>query len=275
MMDPSEVATAMKVFSFGGGVQSTAALVLAAQSDLQVDAFLFANVGDDSEHPDTLRYVREVAMPYAARRGIELIELQRRRKSGEIETLYKRLTRPGSRSIGIPVRMGGSGAPGNRACTADFKIRVIAKWCWQHGARPQRPATTLLGISLDEWRRMRNDSGISYTRLAYPLIDRRMSRQDCINTIARADLPIPPKSACVFCPYHRLSTWRKMRDKQPDLFAKSVELERFINARRAALGKDKVWFSRALKPLDKAVGDVSQPSLFEDDDACESGFCMV
>lgn len=80
----------MWVFSFGGGVQSTAALMLAARGELEVDAFLFAHVGDDSENPATLRNVHEVAMPYAATHGLALIELQRRRKTGQVETLYKR-----------------------------------------------------------------------------------------------------------------------------------------------------------------------------------------
>src|SRR5947209_1941983 len=49
----------LKVFSFGGGVQSTAALVLAARGEIDYQTFLFANVGGDSENPETLRYVRE------------------------------------------------------------------------------------------------------------------------------------------------------------------------------------------------------------------------
>lgn len=42
----------LRVFSYGGGVQSTAALVLAAQGRIDFPAFVFANVGEDSEHPD-------------------------------------------------------------------------------------------------------------------------------------------------------------------------------------------------------------------------------
>ncbi len=45
----------MRVISYGGGVQSTALLVLANRGEIRyVDAALFANVGDDSEDPDTL-----------------------------------------------------------------------------------------------------------------------------------------------------------------------------------------------------------------------------
>lgn len=270
----------MQVFSFGGGVQSTAALVLAAQGELACDAFLFANVGEDSEHPATLRYVREVAMPYAERNGIALHELRRVRKDGSTETLYGRLTNGSSRSIDIPVRLAGSGAPARRNCTVGFKVRVIASWCWKHGARPQRPATTMLGISLDEFQRMRNDSGFSYTRLAYPLIDRRMNRQDCMNVIARAGLAIPPKSSCWFCPFHSMRRWQEMRDNEPELFERACGLEAMLGERASKLHmsrgytNDRVYFTRKLIPLAKAVGEMSTRSLFEDE-VCESGYCMT
>lgn len=274
------------VFSFGGGVQSTAALVLAAQGNLDCQTFLFCNVGDDSENPDTLRYVREVAMPYADQHGIELIELQRIRRTGEIETLYGRLTRPGSKTIGIPVRLAGSGMPAQRNCTADFKIRLTAKWCRQHGATKAHPVTTLLGISLDEFQRMRNDSGIAYTRLGYPLIDRRLTRQDCRNIIAGAGLPIPPKSSCWFCPFHTVRAWRDLRDTRPDLFQKACDLEALLTARAKTLKRtprkgappaerEAVFMSSKMHPLAQVVGDAIQPTLPEFDDVCESGYCMV
>ncbi len=49
----------LRVCSYGGGVQPTALLVLAAQGTIDYRTFLFCNVGDDSEHPATLCYVRE------------------------------------------------------------------------------------------------------------------------------------------------------------------------------------------------------------------------
>lgn len=76
-----------KGFSYGGGVQSTAALALAAQGIIDFPVFLFCNVGDDSENPETLTYVHDVAMPYAREHGIEVIELQKVLRSGTQETL--------------------------------------------------------------------------------------------------------------------------------------------------------------------------------------------
>jgi hypothetical protein len=86
--------TEIRSFSFGGGVQSTAALVLAAQGRIDFPLFLFANVGDDSENPATLRYVEEYAKPYAADHGIELVVLDRKKRDGSTETLMGRLVNP-------------------------------------------------------------------------------------------------------------------------------------------------------------------------------------
>ena len=60
----------VRAFSYGGGVQSTACLVLAVEGRIDFKTFLFANVGADSEHPDTLDYVYQVAMPYAKSCGL-------------------------------------------------------------------------------------------------------------------------------------------------------------------------------------------------------------
>ncbi|XRQ07579.1 hypothetical protein ACN3XK_65600, partial [Actinomadura welshii] len=188
----------IRAFSYGGGWQSTAALVLAAQGRIDFSTFLFANVGDDSEHPATLRYIRDHAAPYAAAHGIDLRELHRIRRDGTTETLYGRLTREGSRSIPIPVRMS-NGAPGTRSCTADFKIRVIGRWLKAHGASPANPATIAIGISLDEIHRANTRRHEPYERIVYPLLDLGIRRTDCPRIIRSADLPLPPKSACWFC----------------------------------------------------------------------------
>lgn len=267
----------MRIFSFGGGVQSTASLVLAAQGKIDYRTFLFCNVGEDSEHPDTLQYVREVAMPYAQQHGIELIELQKTR-FGKPDSIYSALMRP-NRSVGIPVRMNGNGAPGNRSCTADFKIKVVDKWLKAHGAK-ETGAVVGLGISLDEFQRVKanTDPGtLAWKQNSHPLIfdvPAPMDRQDCINVIKDAGLPVPPKSACWFCPFHRLSRWQEMRSKEPALFWQAVELEKALNERREMLGKDPVWFSTKLKPLDQATSELEQASLFQDE-MCDSGYCFV
>lgn len=250
----------MRVFSFGGGVQSTAALVLAAQGKIDYRVFLFSNVGDDSENPDTLDYVKSVSVPFSQKNGLALHELRRETNNGE--TLYQRTLRETS-GVRIPVRMK-NGMPGRRSCTQGFKIDVIRRWLGK-GTH-----TVGLGISWDEVHRMR-DSGNARFINEYPLIELRMTRAVCLEIVRAAGLPQPPKSACWFCPFHRKSEWADMRRDKPELFERAVELEKILTAKRAALGRDAVFMAAGGVSLSVAIGD--QPRLIEDD-ACDSGYCF-
>ena len=271
---PATEAPPVRAMSFGGGVQSTAMLVLAAEKRIDYALALFCNVGDDSEHPDTLAYVRDHSQPYAEAHGIDLVTLRKTKRDGSLETVYSRVN-DANESIGIPVRMS-SGAPASRHCTIDFKVRLIAKELKRRGATKDAPATVALGISIDEYHRMRSESGIPHEVLDYPLIDARISRKDCLRIVRGAGLPAPPKSSCWFCPYHTVAAWSQMREDRPDLFAASVAMERRINVKREALGQNRVFFSSRLKPLDLAISE-PQPRLFRDDDAaCDiGGYCGV
>ena len=92
----------LRAVAYGGGVQSTALLVLAAQGQIDFPVFLFCNVGADSEDPATLTYVEDHAKPYAALHGIQLHELHRVRRDGTTETLYGRLARGRRRFAASP-----------------------------------------------------------------------------------------------------------------------------------------------------------------------------
>lgn len=259
----------LRAFSFGGGVQSTSCLVLAGQGLIDFPLFIFANVGADSENPDTLRYLDEVARPYAAAHGIELVVVEKS------ETLRDRVVRS-ERSVPIPVRMSGSGAIGTRQCTQRFKIMPIAAELRRRGATTASPAVVGLGISLDEWHRVRSEAPLPYERLSYPLIDLRMDRQDCLNLITREGLPVPPKSSCTFCPFHTMGQWRDLLRTNPERFEQAAELEDVINDHRQEMGRDAVWLSPSLRPLHDAVRETGQLSLFDDDRSCDiAGYCHV
>ncbi|MFJ3289951.1 phosphoadenosine phosphosulfate reductase [Streptomyces sp. NPDC086669] len=309
----------IRSISYGGGVQSTALLVLAAQKHIDFPLFLMANVGDDSENPATLRYVEEYARPFAAEHGIELAVLDRRKRDGSIETLWGRLVNPRqcdrckgsgsvfhsntddeddglpadldqprqcprcrgegmvqSRSLPIPVRMS-NGAPGQRSCTADFKIKVIGKELKRRGASEKNPAVIGIGISVDEIHRANNRKVEPHEVITYPLLDLGLRRTDCARIIREAGLPVPPKSSCFFCPFHRPETWHDQRRNEPELFEKSCQLEELLNARRDELGKDHVYLTRFNRPLREAIPDGVDllPMFDEADGLCDSGWCMT
>lgn len=268
-----------RVFSFGGGRQSMAVLVAQSLGLLPYtfDYFVFANVGAKAEKPATLRYLNEVAKPYAERHGIKLIETERINRQGKPVDLYE-YTMAADKSVPIPVYMAG-GAPGNRTCTTDWKIKVIDRWV--KGMASGLRVEIGLGISLDEVERMKvsqwsdRQAGKEgrplgyWKRPVYPLIDLRWFVNDCVNLIESAGLPLPVKSSCWFCPFQSRSQWVDMRRSDPDLFDRALGLEARINQTREHLGRDSVYLHRALQPLDQAVS--SQMSLFPDDDC--TGYC--
>jgi hypothetical protein len=268
----------MRVISYGGGVQSTAMIVLAAQGKIpKPDAALFCNVGDDSEHPSSIAYVRDVMTPWAEAHGIPVHELHRVKRDGTTETLHGRLTKPGSRSLPIPVYFS-SGSIGGRACTADFKIRVIGKWLKANGATKENPAEVCIGISLDEIHRASSKRVEDYEKPVYPLLDLRIDRSKCQTIIAEAGLPVPGKSSCYFCPFHRPTVWRDLHEERPDLFQKAVELENTLNERRRENGKTPVYLTRFGRPLNEAISTEEIPLIPLDDlgaHGCDSGHCFT
>jgi hypothetical protein len=265
----------LRVFAHGGGVQSTAALVLSAQRKIDFPVHLFSNVGDQAEHPDTLAYVRDVSMPYAKAHGIELHEIRKVLRDGTPDDLYVRMTRPGSMSMPIPVRGADTGKPGGRGCTAEFKLRVIWKWNKAHGATEDNPAQVGIGITVDEIERAGRGQDEPGEVREYPLVDLGLHRNDCHRIITEAGLPTPPKSACYFCPFHRPRVWAEMRRDRPDLFEKAAALEDSLNERRP--GKSPVYLTRFGRPLRECIGP-AQATLFDaspDIDTCDEGVCFV
>lgn len=267
----------LRIISYGGGVQSTAMCVLATQGALgRVDAAIMSNVGDDSEHPASLRFVREIMIPWAAERGlrVEMIDPVRR---GEKTTIMKEIMRENSRRIVIPV-YGDVGAPLSRTCTADFKVGAIGRWAKQNGASKDSPADVMIGISVDEIERAGRGKNEPWETRLYPLLDLGLRRSDCEQIIKDAGLPVPPKSSCFFCPFHRPLTWSELRRDEPELFDKAQMLEDHINDRQKQWDRNPLYLTRFGKRLSDAIPE-AQSSLFSHEgpgeDGCDSGYCWT
>jgi hypothetical protein len=180
----------------------------------------------------------------------------------------------------------------NRKCTGRFKIQEIKKkvreilgdkikdWRREHrrGMKPPVLVQQWIGISTDEIQRMKM-SDVPYIENVFPLIDVRLSRQHCIEGLARYGWTAI-KSACVFCPFRDNKGWQELKTSFPDDFAKAVE---FDEAMRLGLDeydevvRDKAYIHRSLKPLKdiEFVSGVPDPQIsFSFLDECE-GMCGV
>lgn len=135
-----------------------------------------------------------------------------------------------------------------------------------------------IGISLDEATRMK-PSRDPWSAHRWPLVDMRMNRHDCLRWMAEKDFPVPPRSACVYCPFHSDAEWRRLRDNEPEEFAKAVEVEKGIQRAHAAVtteGKMQgtAYLHDSLVPLDQVDfstdEDHGQQVMFQNE--CE-GMC--
>lgn len=269
----------MRVISYGGGVQSTAMIVLATQGKIKADVALFSNVGDDSEHPTTIKYVREIAIPFASAHGLPIHELSTIRK-GKPTTIWSEIVQEGSTRDMIPM-YGETGNPMSRACTVDFKIRTLHRWLRNNGATKHNKAIVMLGISTDEIERAGRGKDGTVEERTYPLLDLGLNRTDCMTIIRQAGLPVPPKSSCFFCPFHSELVWQEMRRDEPELFEKAQQLEDAVQQRKLAKGQRQVYLTRKGAKYQQRLSDVmasAGDTLFESgvgSDGCDSGFCWT
>lgn len=274
----------MRVIACGGGVQSSALVILAATRNREFEAAmggrvhhaLFANTGDDSELPETLTFLRETLIPWAFEREVELHELAPLKRSIWAHIIDH--DDPTTLREPIPV-FGTNGAPMSRSCTADWKIKRMGRWLKDQGCGIDKPpATVAIGISVDEIERAGRGRDEKWERRVYPLLDLGMTRSDCEQVIRDADMTVPPKSSCFFCPFHSRQVWAEMRRDKPDLFAKAEHLESVMNARREKREMTPVYLTRYGKPLRDAVSEAQTP-LFTDgafnEGRCDEGYCWT
>jgi hypothetical protein len=124
-----------------------------------------------------------------------------------------------------------SGGMLRRQCTQDFKILPIMKKIRELSgivprSRGPKEVSVIqwIGISFDERLRMR-DSQFRWLAHRYPLVDMRITRNDCLLWLAYQGLPVPRKSACTFCPYRDNRAWRVMKKDDPDGFADACRVD--------------------------------------------------
>lgn len=212
-----------------------AALVLSARKVIDYPLHVFANTGNDSENPETLVYLEEYTKPFAAKNGIEFVEVAHPRYT-LLEKCFDDTT-----TIPLPIYME-SGAPGNRKCTGEWKVDVVARELRRRGATPRKPAVVGIGISMDESMRAK-DSLLKRIINDHPLLTLRMTRHACVELIRDTGLPVPPKSSCWFCPFKKRKEWVNMYWNYPQIYWRAVELEDKLNNKRGSLQKDSIYLS--------------------------------
>ncbi len=208
----------MKILNLGWGIQSfTLAAMVALKEFEPIDAAIHA----DTTHERSATYDFAARWtPWLEMHGVRVVT---------VKDANHELINPSGMTV-IPARTSSNkGGLLTRMCTANWKIAPIRRWMQKY--RRGDHVEQWLGISLDEAERMK-PSDVKYITHRWPLIERRMSRNDCINWLQRHDLEVPVKSACVFCPFHNRRAWYEMKAENGADWRKAVEVDEAIRKAR-------------------------------------------
>ncbi len=224
----------MNIISLGAGVQSSTMALMAAHGEItpMPDAAIFADTQAEPKAVYEWLDWLEKQLPFPVYRvtkgNLRLKVLQNgTAKSGHY---YSNTHLPfyTLKKNGDPANEKDRGMIPMRGCTRDFKIAPIEKKIRElaHIKRAQKTVSVhqWIGISSDEASRMR-ESRNPWSKLRYPLIEVRMTRGDCLIWMMRRGYDKPPRSACVFCPFHNNLQWRELKTKSPDEFNAAVKFE--------------------------------------------------
>jgi hypothetical protein len=222
--------------SFGGGVNSVAMMLLLLDEGAEFEA-VFVDHGCD--WPETYEYTDMLI-----RAGYKITRIRPEYKKRGI--IWNNLYDFCWNYSMVPLRQ-------QRWCTAEFKVTPLQKYF-------QKPCFNFLGIAFDESHRAKFSSR-NGEELRYPLIEHEKTRKDCFEIISAHGLPAPDKSGCFFCPFQKISEWRKLRKIHQDLFCKAKALENRNNEWRKNKGKLPAYFAK--KPLDAIVQE-NQLELWEE-----------
>lgn len=270
--------TQWNVISLGAGVQSSTMAIMASRGLItpMPDFAVFADTQDETPKVyDWLdRLEKELAFPLVrvtkgslSEKSLEMRTTADGRKFSKTNIPFFTLNADGSFGM-IP----------HRSCTADFKIQPILKClrqkCGIKRGQKETTVTSWIGISIDEAQRMKM-SRDPWVQNRWPLLELRMSRQQCIEWMLAKGYPEPPRSSCRYCPYHSNAEWRRLKNEEPEEFAKAVEFERQIQENKDSASTPFLHASR--KPLDQVDfrNDVDRgQQLLSFMDECE-GMCGV
>lgn len=252
----------INVLSLGGGVQSSTLIYLSHAGLIpQFDKIYFADTGDEPKAVyEHLEYLHTLA-------DIEVVKIA----SGK--SISEHLFEDDMKFFNMPlyiVDTDGTVSTMRRQCTREFKITPIdvALRSWLVGiglgytdklgrnyVKRGYSVNFHMGISWDEQRRV-SDARVKWKVHKYPLIELELSRTDCIRFARKHGYKVPPKSSCIFCPYHTDSYWKTLtaneleRACQIDDYIRTPEFK----AKTRTLRGD-VYVHSSCRPLRDVVSD--------------------
>ena len=262
----------LKILSLGWGVQSWTLAAMAALGEIPMPDYA---VHADTTHEMQGTYSHaEKWTPWLEEHGIPVVTVQ---AANANVVVYRSTASVMIPAVTVENQTLEKGVA-KRQCTKEWKIAPLRRFARSIIGKTSPECVEMwMGISLDEWQRMR-DSGTQYIKNVYPLVDQRLSRSYCVAWLEEHGLDIPPKSACTFCPYHNKDTWKRMKQAGGADWDEAVTVDEVIRDKGKGSGKDfQLFIHSSGLPLEEAVRipeDYGAKQI-EMDIPCDSGHCFV
>jgi len=205
-----------QVLSCGGGVQSAAMIALFVSGRVPApDMVIMVDTG--YEQTATMEYVNTVLMPACESVGVpfHILHTPDNTLWGNTGMLlipaFKRMPDGGCQRL-------------YTLCNGGWKLTVIRRFLRTQGIKR---AASWIGISTDEAKRQRK-SHQQWLRNRYILIDRDMSRYDCLYLVREQGWPDPQHSSCIMCPLQCDDEWERMKANHPEDYLRCLEIDEEI-----------------------------------------------
>jgi hypothetical protein len=264
---------ALRILNWGLGQDSTTIALLAEHGEIApFDAIIWADTQQEPQEVyETLEWVMPKLTPPVYRvtagdLGADFLAVAQRHAHGEALTAGQYGQPPFwvKNDPNLVYATADSGGQLWRKCTQDYKItpirRKIREILGVHptGRLPRGVwVEQCIGFPLDELGRT-FCSDVQWIVNTFPLIDLRMRKRDCVRWLTDHGYPVPPKSSCIFCPYHNDAYWRRMRDTQPATWQQAIAFEAALHQGKLPGVRGTPYLHKSMVPLPMAPIDVPE-----------------
>ena len=215
-----------------GGGRNSAMLLGMYERGIVPDVIMFADT--KGEKPETYQLIERLSKWCDSHLGQTILTVTK-------SSMYSSLEDECTRGNRLP-----SAAYGWRSCSDKWKIQPQEKFLnnfspcrelWEQGKR----VTKVIGYDAGESRRGESyQADAKYDRW-YPLKEWGWYLEDCIEAFKRHGLPVPPKSACFYCPSSTKVEVKALAKEHPDLFERAVAIERNAKNLQTVKGLGRHW----------------------------------
>jgi hypothetical protein len=258
-----------QVWFCGGGTQSCAIAAMIVEGFLpKPDVSMIADTG--REVATTWAYLDNVLTPALSKVGVAIERVAATEFGYGGNELFSKTD-----ELLIPAyssQTAGTTAKLSAFCNRWWKIDALRVVLSKRHGLTRSKYRSWIGFSLDEqrrWWRMMQGEEYKAGLLYFPLVEKRLRRQQSIELVKTMGWPDPPRSRCYMCPNQNDDEWRELKETSPLEFKEAVAVDAEIRQR-----DPHAWLHRSCVPLaDVDFSKEKEPDLFNR--PCDSGTCFL